>query len=180
MKRRRKDQEADVDPVTLAEAARLLILDPARLHFSECGATLRLTIDGDRSWRSVNVVSARPLSEPARFLCVRAEDDEVGVIEELASLTPESRTRVEAHLARRYLVPKILRILSAVERFGTVEWDVETDRGRRTFSTQGLRETVRRNPPARLILIDVDENRYDVPDFEALDELSQQLLAEQI
>jgi hypothetical protein len=67
----------------------------------------------------------------------------------------------------------IQRILRVKERFGTVDWEVETDRGFRTFSMRSIRENVHQPSPGRYLLSDVEGNRYDVPDLSALDAASQ-------
>lgn len=174
----RKDREEK--PENLEETSRLVVLDPAHLKFSRVNLSLRLSILDDRSWLSVVVKRSQPLTNPGRFLCVlSSEGGEVGVLEALDGLDPESRQLVEEELRRRYVAARILRVLSVKERFGTVEWVVETERGRRDFSTQGLRELVRRPSPFRLILVDVDENRYDIPDIYQLDQHSRELVLEQ-
>ena len=163
--------------LTLTEASELRYLDPTALRFFRHGATLRLTIEDERSCLRVSVVRLFPLSEPGRYLSVRTGDNkEVGVIVEAGELEADSRRLVEDELMRRYLVPVIRRVVSARERFGTVDWEVETDRGGWTFTTRNLRENVAQPSPGRYLLSDVDGNRYDVRDIEALDGASQAFL----
>jgi hypothetical protein len=95
------------------------------------------------------------------------------MIVDLRELEAESRRLVEEELERRYIVPVILRVLSVRERFGSIDWTVETDRGARSFTTRNLRENVVQPTPNRYVLTDVDGNRYDVRDVEALDGVSQ-------
>ena len=164
-------------PATLVEASKLMFLDPKRLRFLKHGATLRLTVDEDRSYLAVSIVRAFPMSEPHRFLSVRdSENKEIGLILDPAELDGENRTFVERELERRYLVPAVTRIISAKERFGTVDWAMETDRGVCRFTTRNLRENVQRPAPARIILSDVDGNRYDVKNVDNLSRESQDLL----
>jgi hypothetical protein len=164
-------------PMPLAEAAELVFLAPAALHFSRHGATLRLVIDDDRCVLQASVLRAFPLTEPRRYLSVRdGGGKEVGVLVEPAALAADDRAIVEAELERRYLVPIVQRVIGIKERFGTVDWQVETDRGRCTFTTRNLRENVTRPAPGRVILSDVDGNRYDVPDLELLDAASRDAL----
>jgi hypothetical protein len=163
--------------VTLAEASRLAFLDVAKLRFFKHGATLRLTVEDDRSYLEVAIVRAFPLSEPRAFLSVRdGANTEVGVISNPAALSRDSRTLVAEDLERRYLVPAVTRIVAARERFGTVDWTMETDRGRRQFTTRNLRENVQRPAPGRIILSDVDGNRYDVRSIDGLSLESRRLL----
>jgi Domain of unknown function (DUF1854) len=162
---------------TLVEASQLVLLDASRLRFLAHGPILRLTIEDDRSYLRVGVLRAFPLSDPSRYLSVRdGQGKEVGLIAAPETLRPEDRALVERELARRYLVPAVTRIVSARERFGTVEWTMETDRGVVRFTTRNLRENVQRPSPARIILNDVDGNRYDIRDVEALSAASQELL----
>ena len=162
---------------TLVEASRLVFLDVAKLRFFAHGPILRLTIDDDRSFLRVAVVRSFPLSEPARYLSVRdGQGKEVGLIVDPAQLQSEDRALVQRELDRRYLVPAVTRIVSARERFGTVEWTMETDRGVVRFTTRNLRENVQRPSPGRIILNDVDGNRYDIVNVDGLNRSSQDLL----
>ena len=164
-------------PATLVEASRLVFLDPKKLQFFKHGATLRLTIEDDRSFPKVGILRAFPLSDRNRFLSVRdSAENEIGLIVNPDELGAELRKLVEEDLQRRYLVPAVKRVVSAKERFGTVEWVVETDRGLCRFTSQNLRENVQRPAPGRIILNDVDGNRYDIPNVDELSRESQELL----
>jgi len=164
-------------PVTLVEASQLVFLDVKKLRFFKRGATLRLTVEEDRSYLKVSVLRAFPLSEPDRFLSVRDDaNNEVGLIVDPADLSVENRKLVEEELERRYLVPAVTRIVAAKERFGTVDWTIETDRGVCRFTTRNLRENVQRPAPGRIILNDVDGNRYDIRNIDDLSRESQELL----
>ncbi|MBI4664160.1 MAG: DUF1854 domain-containing protein [Verrucomicrobia bacterium] len=171
------DRDRQENPVTLVEASQLVFLDVTKLRFFKHGSTLRLTVDGDCSYPKVGIVRAFPLSEPSRFLSVRdGGDKEVGLIVNPAELTAENRKLVEEDLERRYLVPVVKRIVAAKERFGTVDWTAETDRGVCRFTTRNLRENVQRPAPGRIILNDVDGNRYDIRSLDDLSHECQQLL----
>jgi len=53
---------------------------------------------------------------------------------------------------------------------------METDRGPCKLTTRNLGENVQRPAPGRIILSDVDGNRYDIRNIDDLDLNSQQLL----
>ncbi len=178
----RKVERPPVDrPMTASDAkpdaATLTILDPKELRFARAGVELRLTV-GDRcSYPAVKVLRAFPLSQPQRHLSVRDTGNrEIGVIADPGKLDEASRRLVEEELDRRYLVPVIRRVIAVKEWFGTVDWQVETDRGEVRFTTRNLRENLVQPSPGRLLLTDVEGNRYDVPQFSALDSRSQGLL----
>lgn len=164
-------------PATLVEASKLVFLEPKKLRFFKHGANLRLTVEDDRSYPRVGVVRAFPLSDRNRFYSVRdSGDNEIGIIVNPTDLSAENQNLIDEDLQRRYFIPSVKRIVSAKERFGTVEWTVETDRGLCHFTTQNLRENVQRPAPGRIILNDVDGNRYDIRNFDELNRDSQELL----
>ena len=164
-------------PLSLAEAAQLRFLDPGKLRFFKVGATLRMTIEDEACWLKVSVLRAFPLSVPAGYFSVRdGGGKEVGMLTDLEALVPASRALVEAELERRYLVSVIHHVLSVKERFGTVDWDVETNRGRCKFTTRDLRENVLRPMPGHYLITDVEGNLLEVPDLNALDSRSRSLL----
>ena len=164
-------------PGSLVEGAQLVFLDLNKLRFFKHGVTLRLTIEEDRSCLKVSVLRAFPLSAPNRFFSVRdGANREVGMIVDPDELSDENLELVRDEIARRYLIPSVKRILTAKERFGTVDWEMETDRGVCKLTTRNLRENVQRPAPGRILLSDVDGNRYDVRNIDELDLNSQQLL----
>jgi len=164
-------------PATLVEASQLIFLNPKKLHFFKHGATLRLTIEDDRSFPKIGVLRAFPLSHRNRFFSVRdGGENEIGLIVNPTDLSAENQNLIDEDLQRRYFVPSVKKIVSAKERFGTVDWTVETDRGPCHFTTQNLRENVQRPAPGRIILNDVDGNRYDIRNVDELSRESQELL----
>lgn len=170
-------EETKETTATLVEASQLVFLAPKKLRFFRHGATLRLTIEDDRSFPKVGVLRAFPLSDRNHFYSVRdAGDNEIGLIAIPTDLSAENQNLIDEDLQRRYFVPSVKRIVSAKERFGTVDWTVETDRGLCHFTTQNLRENVQRPTPGRIILNDVDGNRYDIRNIDELSRESQELL----
>ena len=165
------------ESLTLTEASELRYLDPKTLRFFRHGATLRLIIEEEMCCLHVSVVRLLPLSDPQQYLSVRNGDNkEVGIIVNVAEMDADSRNLLAEELTRRYVVPAISRIVTVRERFGTVDWTVETDRGACTFTTRNLRENVALPSPNRYLLSDVDGNRYDVRDITTLDPASQAFL----
>jgi Domain of unknown function (DUF1854) len=163
----------NIAPMSLAEAARMIFLDPAKVKFFRAGVVLRMTIDGDRSVLKVVISRIFPLSHPSGYLSIRDGGGiEVGILRSSEQLDEHGRKLVEEELDRRYFLPVIRKITSVVERFGTVEWHVDTDRGKCRFTTRDLRDNVLRLGGGRYILPDVDDNRYEVTDTSRLDRAS--------
>ncbi len=151
-------------------AFELRLLDPKRIRvFREAGVP-RLTLEGDRSWIKITVARAFPLSNPEEFIGVLdGGGKDVGLIEQLAQVEPASREVLHTELERRYFVPIIERVLSVKEEYGTVVWKVDTDKGEIEFTVRNLRDNLVELSSSRMMMTDVDGNRYEIPDLGKLD-----------
>ena len=146
-------------------------LDASELTFtrSEVGTT-RLEIRNEACHLRVVVRRLMPLSKPDSYISLAADEDtEIGILVNPAELAQESLEILQEELDKRYFTPTIQKIYRVKEQFGIHEWEVETERGRVTFSVRGLNQNIKQVPPARLFVTDVRGNRYDIPDYRELD-----------
>ncbi|HEX8551281.1 MAG TPA: DUF1854 domain-containing protein [Abditibacteriaceae bacterium] len=121
----------------------------------------------------VDALRTFPLSHPRAYISLRdGKGKELGIIETIDALDSSSRELLDESLRRRYFLPKITAILEASERFGSSQWEVETDRGPRTLSTGVINEAVTEVEPGRYLITDVEGNRFEIPDLMQLDEAS--------
>ena len=151
-------------------------LDAADLTFtrSEVG-TARLEIRNEACHLRVVVRRLMPLSNPDSYISLAADEDtEIGILVNPSALAPESQKILQEELDKRYFTPTIQKVYQVKEQFGIHEWEVETERGRVTFSVRGLNQNIKQVPPARLFVTDVRGNRYDIPDYRKLDAQSYQ------
>ena len=72
----------------------------------------------------------------------------------------------------RYLTCRVQAVTHTRAEFGVTYWQVETDRGPRDFVVQSLSESCVWLSDTHLLLIDVDGNRFEIADRNALDEAS--------
>jgi hypothetical protein len=166
---------AEDAPAPPDAAIDLILLDPTKVRlFHTGGSTVRATITdlslgSARTFLRVQIARAYPLSEPNRFIGLRDEKDkDIGMMESLVGIDAVSATIVAEELERRYFLPKIRRVRSVKDEYGTITMEVETDRGDRTFFVQNLKESVMDLPPKRLILTDRDGIRWEFPDTDEL------------
>ena len=146
--------------------------------FHEPKDRLRLTIDEDRSYPTVKPVWSAPLSHPGGYLALLdGKGDEIALVENPDDLPRESLEAVKLELHRRYLTATVTSITHAKVQFGATYWTVETDRGNRDFVTQQLQENAIWLSDTHLLLLDVDGNRFEIPDVAALDEKSRAYVA---
>lgn len=152
--------------------------DPSEISlYLEPADKLRLTIGDTRSYHTVVPAWAAPISHPKKLLSILdGAGKEILLVAELSDLDTESQAAVEEELRRRYLTATILKIKHAKVEFGATYWDVETERGHRDMVTQSLQENAQWLKPGHLLLIDVDGNRFEIPDVDALDKVSRQFV----
>jgi hypothetical protein len=145
--------------------------------FFEPEGRLRLSME-DKSYTEVRLTWASPLSYPGEYLSfLDGKGHEIFMVRHPESELPEDVWAVaQAEIARRYLNGVVHRILDAKSEFGSTYWRVVTDRGEKEFLTQSLQENAQWLSPSYLLLVDVDGNRYEIPDIHALDERSRQIL----
>ena len=163
---------------SLSDVSEPNYLEGARLRFFEMGTSLRLTVGEEVSWLNVRLTSLFPLSSPGAYVSVYDSGGaELGIMKSLADLDADSRSIATRRLQSSYLLPVVRSILSVKERFGTLDWEVETDLGRRRFVTRNTRETTLRLSSDRMLLSDVDGNRYEIGEPRTLDAASRAFLA---
>jgi hypothetical protein len=170
-----KTPDHPITPITVTHPEKVDI-QAVRL-FREPPWILRITIENDRSYTRVKVVRAAPLTYPTRFVCLLdAKDEEICMIDDLAQLGEEQRTLLLEELDRRYLTSTIQQVISVRNEFGTSYWEVKTNRGPREFVIQNAAENAQWLGEHRLLLNDVDGNRFEVPRIDHLDRRSVSLI----
>lgn len=124
---------------------------------------LRLTLKDDRSVLRVKARRCFPYSMPDRFISLRdGSDGEIGIIANLSDLPRDYRRWVEEDLEMRYYVPRVQSIKTIRQRFGGIEWHVDTDRGSKRLITKGVHDTMTEVEIGRFVVTDVDGNRYEI------------------
>jgi hypothetical protein len=153
-------------------------LDTAKLSFStsRCWG-LCLTLDNERTWLGVRIVRSFPLSSTDHYIVfLNRKNEEIGTIRSLMELAPSQRAPVQEEITRRYLINEV-KLVNALRAEGdTLYFDVETSRGRREFVVRANRETVIGLDRWRVLLIDVDGNRFEISDLRQMDAQSQAVL----
>ena len=165
------EQKHSITPITVTHPEDV---DVAKLRlFRKPSWVLRLTIEDDRSYLKVKVVRAAPLSYPDRYISfLDAKDEEICMVDDLEQLDQQIRSLIDEELDRRYLTATILQVDAVRNEYGTSYWDVETDRGQREFVVQNVSENAQWLGDHRLLIIDVDGNRFEIPRLDELDKKS--------
>lgn len=145
--------------------------------FHEPPWRLRMSIEGDRSYLKVKVVRAAPLTQPDRYICfLDAKDEAICMVEDPSVLGEENNRIIAKELAQRYLTARVLKVHSIRNEYGVSYWDVDTDRGRREFVAKSVAENAQMLGDDRMMILDVDGNRFEIEDMKALDARSARLI----
>ena len=102
------------------------------------------------------------------------------MVHDLAEVAPAERILIEEELKILYITSVIRKLISVHCEAGVVYCKAETDRGFRELVIQNSDESVRWLSDRRVLLIDVDGNRFEVPDAGALDRASARMLTENL
>jgi hypothetical protein len=136
-----------------------------------------LVVEDDRCYLNCRASWCFPFSDRRRYVALfDGLKGEVGVVHDPSELDESSREILAEMLERRYFVPVIERIKSIREEYGVVYWSVETDHGPRDFVCRGLRDSLVELSDGRLIVSDVDGNRFAIPDYTNLSRAAQAIL----
>jgi hypothetical protein len=128
------------------------------------------------AWIPARLRQCFPWSEPGRHVSLRDDgDEEVALVEDPASLTPESRRALERALAEAGFVLDVTRVVDVEEEVEIRQWTVETKHGRRSFQTH-LDDWPRVLPKGGLLIRDVAGDLYRLPAPQSLDVRSRELL----
>lgn len=152
----------------LAEAAAINYLNHENSRFTETPGRLLSLQTGGQSYAPVFVHCSFPHTNRRAYLSIRNEEhQEIGMIRHMDDFSPATAELLEKHYKIRYFTPEITKIFSVSEEFGYSYWEAETTAGRCRFTVRngGNVKFVTEN---RLLIIDVDGNRFAIPHVDRL------------
>lgn len=166
--------EQEVEEMT---ALRYLTKDNAVFARTE-GGFISLEFDG-KKWERVQVIRLFPFTEPDQFISIRTVEErskEIGVIEDMKKVSKETRKMLEEQLKLHYFTPVIEKVLDIKDEYGYAYFHVMTDRGECRFTINMGGNAVVRLTDTRLLITDLDENRFEIPDVLQLSQKEQRKL----
>lgn len=169
-----KQMEQEVEEMT---SLRYITKKNATFSRTE-GGFVRLEMDGEK-WERVQVIRLFPFSEPDSFISIRTVEErskEIGVIASLKDVDKETRKMLEEQLNLHYFTPVIKKIMDIKDEYGYAYFHVLTDRGECRFTINMGGNAVVRLSDRRLLITDLDENRFEIHDVFALTHKEQRKL----
>ena len=104
------------------------------------------------------------------------EEKEIAFVRDLEELDPESAAELQKCFKEYYRIPKIQKLLESDEKFGSLTWRVETDRGVVSFRIRNRHSDIKCLDGKRVLIRDTNDNRYEIDDYKLMDGHSQRLL----
>ena len=167
----------------IGKYAEVRYLDPKTTKFEHtAGGFISMRIGDDEFYARVNLHRSFPFSRDREYISVRfttysgegvikdTEIKEAGIIRNIDDFDPVNRKIIEDELNKRYFVPMIEKIKNIKDEFGYTYWEVTTNSGFKRFTAYDLNNNIVPIGQFRLIVIDVDGNRYEIPDYRTIDE----------
>lgn len=121
-----------------------------------------------REYSRVGVYLTFPLTNPEEFISIREADEkakEIGMIEKLSLLPKDQQDMIREQIRLRYFMPVITKVIDIKDEYGHAYWHVLTSFGACRFTTQMSGDAVVSLSDSRLLVTDIDGNRYEIPDF---------------
>lgn len=153
------------------EMLRIRYLNGENAKFERTGTGFLSLKIGDEFYPRVLVTRMFPFSDPGKFISVRTPDErsrEIGIVEKLSDVEKETREMLEEQLTLRYFTPMITKILKIKDEYGFAYWNVETDHGICSFTIRMGGNSVIHLSESRILIVDIDENRFEIPDVNRL------------
>lgn len=135
----------------------------------------------------LHCVTLFPLTLPDQFISIIKEIDqeieEVGILAGLDGFEKDQKELIRRAMDERYFVPEILDIRKlktkqVLRGHGFDEWEIVTDRGKKTVYLFNPRENMSVNNAGVIIITDMEKNRYKISDPEKLPQQARLLLEE--
>ena len=142
------------------------------------GGFLSLDYNGEH-YKRVRVVRLFPFSDADKYLSIRDHvngDKEIGIIEDLNAMSEETKTLINEQLRLSYFTPVISKIYEIKDEYGYAYFHVETDKGECRFAINMGSNAVSKLSDTRLIIKDVDENRFEIKDVDKLTKKERRML----
>lgn len=153
------------------ELLEMRLLDGSNACFSRTAGGFISLKTGDREYGRVGVYLTFPLTNPEEYISVRETDEkarEIGLIEKLSLFPGEQQEMLREQIRLRYFMPVIRKVLEVKDEYGYAYWNVVTTFGACRFTTQMSGDAVVHLSDSRLLVTDIDGNRYEIPDLYAM------------
>lgn len=153
------------------EMLRVRYLNDENAKFERTGTGFLALHVGEEFYPRVQVVRMFPFSDKNQFISIRTAEErskEIGIVENMAAVSRETVEMLEEQLTLHYFTPVIKKINKIKDEYGFAYWNVVTDHGECNFTIRMGGNSVIHLSDTRILIMDIDENRFEIPDVTAL------------
>ncbi|MDF2586295.1 MAG: hypothetical protein K0S41_136 [Anaerocolumna sp.] len=123
---------------------------------------------GEKKYDRVSVYRTFPFTQPDNYISIREPNEkarEIGIIKALTDLDKDQATMLLEQLQIRYFTPIITKIIDIKDEYGYAYFDVLTNYGACRFTIHMGGGSVVTLTDTRLLITDLDGNRFEIPDI---------------
>lgn len=170
---KRNDEEFDLEQMEkeTEEMLKMNWLTPDNSVFTRTPGGFVSLKNGENEYKRVSIVRMFPFTDPAHYISVRTPDEnskEIGIVKDLELFSEDVRDMLREQMNLRYFTPIITKVVSIKDEYGYAYFDVVTDRGEVRFTINMGGNSVIHLSETRILITDIDENRFEIPDVMAL------------
>lgn len=161
------------------DALQMRFIDDGNAVFKKTkGGFLSVEFEGIL-YKRVCVCQSFPFTQPEKYISLRekdAEGREIGIIMDMAKLSEQTRALIYEQIELRCFKPIITKIINVKDRYGFAYFDVLTDRGECRFTAHIFSGDIINLGDKRIIIKDVDGNRFEIPDLSELSSAERKMI----
>jgi hypothetical protein len=155
-----------------ADLLELRYLNKENTKFTKTpGGFVALEYNG-KTYERVGIYRTFPFTDPNSYISIREADEkarEIGVIKDLVGDVAKDVVDIlNEQLALRYFTPVIQKINEIKEEYGYAYFEVKTNFGACKFTIHMNGGSVVHLSENRILITDLDGNRFEIPDLDKL------------
>ncbi len=153
------------------EMLRVRYLNDENAKFERTGTGFLSLRIGEEFYPRVQVVRMFPFSDKEQFISIRTAEErskEIGIVENMNNVSKETAEMLSEQLTLHYFTPVIKKINKIKDEYGFAYWNVVTDHGECNFTIRMGGNSVIHLSDVRILIMDIDENRFEIPDINEL------------
>lgn len=153
------------------EMLRVRYLNDENAKFERTGTGFLSLRVGEEFYPRVQVVRMFPFSDKNQFISIRTAEErskEIGIVENMGAVSKETADMLDEQLTLHYFTPVIKKINKIKDEYGFAYWNVVTDHGECNFTIRMGGNSIVHLSDTRILIMDIDENRFEIPDVNAL------------
>ena len=142
------------------------------------GGFISLDFNG-KHYERIQVIRLFPFTDANHYISIRTVESrskEIGLITDLDDMKDDVKDMLNKQLMLHYFTPVITKIIDIKDEYGYAYFHVLTDKGECKFAINMGSNAVAKLSDTRIIISDLDENRFEIKDVTKLSAKEQRKL----